>query len=278
MEMESNIIISRDGLQLNAGRWIPGEEKAILCIVHGIGEHFKRYTGLAEYFCSKGFVVFSYDQRGHGNSEGKRGHSASYSLLLDDVENLMKWARSLYPDLPLILYGHSWGGNIVANFIIKRKTKEISGAIISSAWFELKVNVSPILLKIAKLINNFFPSFTQNNRIDPDLLSKDNEVVNAYIQDPLVHSKITVGTYMQAIRQGNWAINNAHKVKTPTLIIHGTDDKITSWEASKQFAENAGTFATFKSWNGVKHEPHHDLEKADVIKYIYLWINQNIPV
>ncbi|MDQ3393384.1 MAG: lysophospholipase, partial [Bacteroidota bacterium] len=143
MNNEHLTLLSRDGLEIHARYWVPEKPNAIICIVHGIGEHSGRYNEMALYMCSRGFTVFANDQRGHGKSGGKRGHSPSYSLLLDDVETLMKWARSQYPDLPLYLYGHSWGGNIVANFILKRKTKEVSGSILSSPWLELQMSIAP---------------------------------------------------------------------------------------------------------------------------------------
>lgn len=276
--MENFYLIARDGQKIEAVSWIPDHEKAIVCIVHGIGEHYRRYNEMAEYLNTQGFAVFSYDQRGHGKTEGKRGHSPSYSLLLDDVENIMKHARSTYPDLPLFLYGHSWGGNIVANFLLKRKTREIVGAILSAPWLELKLTLSPLLLSFVKFINNIYPSFTQNNRVIPDLLSKNKEEVKAYMQDPLVHARISVATYLQAYNQGKWAIENAHTLKIPTLVIHGTDDEITSLDASKKFVENASSMATFKEWKGVKHEPHHDIEKQEVLQYLSSWLNENIPV
>lgn len=278
METENFYLEARDGKKIEAGCWIPENEKAIVCFVHGIGEHYRRYSEMAEYLNVQGFAVFAYDQRGHGKTEGKRGHSPSYSLLLDDVENIMKHARSIYPDLPMFLYGHSWGGNIVANFLLKRKTREIVGAILSAPWLELKLSISPLLLSVVKFINNIYPSFTQNNRVVPELLSKNPEEVKAYMQDPLVHARISVATYFQAYRQGKWAIENAHTLNTPTLIIHGTEDEITSFDASKKFAENAATMATFKALNGVKHEPHHDTEKMEVLQYISSWLKQKIPV
>lgn len=278
MEIENFYLIARDGQKIEAGCWVPENEKAIVCIVHGIGEHYGRYSEMAEHLCRQGFAVFAYDQRGHGKTEGKRGHSPSYSLLLDDVENIMKHARSIYPDLPLFLYGHSWGGNIVANFLLKRKTREIIGAILSSPWLELKVNLSPFLLSMVKFIHNIYPSLTQDNRVIPDLLSKNKEEVKAYVQDPLVHARISIGTYIQAYKQGKWAIENAHTLKIPTLVMHGTDDEITSFDASKEFVKNASSMANFKAWEGVKHEPHHDKEKQEVLQYISSWFNKNIPV
>lgn len=276
MKFENFTLTARDGLKINAGCWIPDETKAIFCIVHGIGEHLKRYSEMAEFLCSNGYAVFSFDHRGHGLSEGLRGHSPSYPLLLDDVENIMKYARSQYPELPLILYGHSWGGNLVANFILKRKTKEIFGAILSAPWLSLVTKLSPLHLSIAKIFNKFLPAILQDNKVVPEFLSKDTEVIKDYIQDPLVHRKISIGTFFQAFEQGIWALENAHKLKIPTLVMHGTQDMITSWETSKEFADNAGNYASFKTWEGVKHEPHHDLEKHNVLNYIANWSDKLI--
>ncbi|CAN5602123.1 alpha/beta hydrolase [soil metagenome] len=276
MEEENFDVIANDGLILQGRAWIPKQPKAMLCLVHGMGEHCRRYNNIITFLLSKNFAIFSYDQRGHGESAGKRGHFKSYTLLLEDVENILKKARCEFPDLPLFLYGHSWGGNIVANFILKRKSKEISGVILSAPWFRLNIYPNQLKVYLAKTIYKISPSVLTDNQIAADLLSKDPEVVKNYKNDPLVHPYISLNAYFQTEKAGNWALENASKINMPALLIHGAADEITSKEASQEFAEIAGNKAEIKIWKNVKHEPHNDLEKNEIFEFIFNWIQSKI--
>ena len=110
-------ILTKDRLHLKGKYWQPAEPKAALCIVHGLGDHMMRHAHVASYLCDNHIAVFLYDQRGHGTSDGKRGHMPSYNALLDDVEAVLKKAKEEHLEVPLFLYGHSMGGNIVYDLL-----------------------------------------------------------------------------------------------------------------------------------------------------------------
>ena len=272
MEIEQFNLTAKDSVELTATAWTSPDPKAVICIVHGLGEHSGRYQHVAEFFVENNISVFAFDLRGHGKSQGKRGHTPSHEILLDDVEEILKAARAEYNDLPLFIYGHSFGGNIVANYILIRNTNEISGAILSSSWLKAQIQPSALEFKVAKTINKIFPSFTQGSRFSSSMLTKDSTCNNAYENDPLVHRKMSVRLGLESYDAGLWAMDNSSLLKIPTLVWHGSVDEITSLDGSKQFAENAGSLASFKLWQGVKHEPHNDLEKEDVLNYLLEWI------
>lgn len=274
MEKDEFKLITPDGLELSVTSWVCPNPKAVFCIVHGLGEHSGRYHHVAEFLNENRISVFTFDLRGHGKSEGKRGHTSSYEILLDDVEELLKTARAEYNDLPMFLYGHSFGGNIVANYLLKRSTNELKGAIISSAWLKAQIQPSNLEFKLAKFMNNIFPSFTQGSRFSSTMLTKDQECNIAYEKDSLVHRQMSVRLGLESYDAGLWAITNASRIKIPTLVWHGSEDEITSVEASAEFANNAGELALFKLWKGVKHEPHNDLEKQEVLEYLLNWLEE----
>ena len=88
----------------------------VVCLIHGIGEYAGRFQRVAEYFNRAGIAVVSMDLRGHGRSEGKRGHCAPREEILKDIDSLIEYGKEFYPGLPIILYGHSMGGNIVLDY------------------------------------------------------------------------------------------------------------------------------------------------------------------
>lgn len=273
MTEEEFELVAKDGVILRGKYWVPeGEVKAVVCLVHGLGEHSGRYTYLAKIFYESGVAVFGFDLRGHGRSEGKRGHAQSYSLLLEDVESILKKARAEFNDSPLFLLGHSLGGNIAANYILRRSTRELAGAILSSPWLTLSLSLSPWQMKLLRFINNYFPSFSINTHLDPSLLTHDLEEERAFREDPLVHTRITVGNFVKCHQAGQWAIDHAEKLKIPALVLHGNDDKITGIKGSRQFAAKGGKKVQLKIWPGLRHEPHHEKRKDMVIHFLKEWI------
>lgn len=269
-------LTAKDGNSLHGSEWLVNAPKAAVCLVHGLGEHSGRYAHVAEFLNANQISFFAIDLRGHGHSEGKRGHTPSHEMLLDDVEELLMYARAEYNDTPLFLYGHSLGGNIVANYVLKKNTNELAGAIVSSPWLALAFEPPAFQIKLAKIFSSILPSLTQSNGLDVKYLTSDDSVNQAYKNDPLVHNKISTRLFTEAYREGLWALGNTHKNKIPLFILHGAEDKITSAEASKQFAESIGEHATYQSWEGIKHEPHNDIDKEEVMAMVLEWLNKHL--
>jgi acylglycerol lipase len=113
-------LTTSDNLQLNGAYFTPpGEINAAIVLIHGMGEHFGRYKLVIDFFTSIQYAVLTMDYRGHGTSQGKRGHIDSYEQLMDDTGLLVKKAYELFAHKPLIMYGHSLGGNIAANYVLR---------------------------------------------------------------------------------------------------------------------------------------------------------------
>lgn len=262
-----------DGINIYGKIWQTNMPvKAVICIMHGMGEHINRYNHVAEMFNSNGYAVIGCDQRGHGKSGGKRGHFPNFETFLNDVDTLLKQASKHFPDAKQILYGHSMGGNLVANYLLRRQPN-IAGAILSSPYFQLAFQPSAGKLRIGRLMKNIFPSLSMSSGLDANAISRDADEVKKYINDPLVHDKVSAKMGIEMIETGQWAIDNASKLNVPTLVYHGSEDKLTSFTASKSFAENAGKLVTFIPFEELYHETHNEPEKKEVFKKIILWLN-----
>ena len=272
MEPETFTIITNDGLELVGNWWQPkANPVGVVCLVHGLGEHQGRYQHVIEHL-GQHLAFFTYDQRGHGKSPGKRGHAKSFNHLMNDVESLLKIARREYNSLPIYLYGHSMGGNIVANYLLQKVTTELAGAILSSSFLKLAFEPPSWKLKLGQIMASLWPAFTQSNELDPSDLSTDPGVGKDYLADPLVHNKISAGLFFALLESGSWALNNVHLLKLPVLVMHGTSDPITSSGGSEKFAGKAGSLATLKLWEGMKHEIHNEIEKEQVLNYLKEWL------
>lgn len=263
-----------DNLKLFGHSWQPDTEapKASVALVHGMGEHIMRYDHWAEKFVNRGYAVTGMDHRGHGRSEGKHGHIHSYESLLQDVEMLIEKSLEFFPDKPVILYGHSLGGNIVLNHALIRKN--ISRYIVTSPWLQLSFKPSSIKLALAKTMKRILPGLLQPSGLNIGHISHDPEVVKAYENDPLVHDRISVRMFISAYTRGEWALANAGKLDRSVLLMHGGDDKITSAGASRRFAEKAGKYVELKIWEEMYHELHNEKIKDEVFEYIIDWLKK----
>ena len=274
MGIEKYELIS-NGSQLNCQAWIPETEpRGIICLVHGLGEHIGRYEEFAAFFTENAYAVFAFDLWGHGKSPGKRGHIKQYDWFLNDLESLLKIARREYNDTPIFLYGQSMGGNIISSFITRRNTSEVSGAVLSAPWLKLAFDPPAFKVKLAGFMRKIYPSFRENSNIDPALLSKDEQVIKAYDEDPLVQRKISANLFFSVVKSGVSVIDNAFKLTIPLLAIHGKSDQLTSWKATEQFVKNAGDKARVKLYENVLHEPHNDLERDEILQDVLNWMNE----
>ena len=275
--MNENIFdfTTTDGTSLKAVSWNKEESpKAILAIIHGHGEHKMRYKHVGEYFAENGYLVYAMDNRGHGDSSGKKGHSPSHDQLIDDVEQFLATIRSAHNDLPIILYGHSMGGNIVANYVLKRKTNELKGVILTSPMFKLAFDPPKWKITLGNMMANIWPSLIQPTGLETKHISTDLEEVKKYEQDPLIHDKMSAGLFTGLMEAADWAIDHASELALPTLIMHGTEDHIISHLGSKKFAENAGDKVSLKLWEGLYHELQNEKEKQKVMDYMLNWMEE----
>ena len=263
-----------EGQSFFAIEWSPdGEPKGGILLIHGLSEHAGRYRHVGSFFASAGYKSIVVDLRGHGKSFGKRGHFPSFDLIMDDISLFLAETKKHNPTLPIFLYGHSMGGNLVLNYLIRHKPP-LAGAVVTSPW--LRLNVKPPLFKIilASMVNNLFPSLTQPDGINPIYLSHDEEVGKKYRADPLVHSKISVRTFLEISLAGEYALKHAGLVTCPLLLMHGTSDSLTSFAASLEFSEKMKVDHTFKAWDGLFHELHNEFEKETILGFIHEWLDQ----
>ena len=266
---------TRDGLESYARGWTVEKPKAVICLLHGHGEHVNRYNHVGQAFNDAGFALQGFDLRGHGRSAGQRGHIPSYESLLNDISDFLADAQKRYPGLPLFIYGHSMGGNLVVNYVL-RYPQGLQGAIVTGPWLRLAFEPPALQLTLGKMMNTLAPSFSQASGLDQAAISRDPEVVRAYAADPLVHNKISARLFTAIHQSGLWALEHAANLKIPMLLMHGGADRITSTGASQEFVAAAGSLITLRIWDGGYHEIHNDLEKVRVIRSMTDWLNEHL--
>ena len=265
---------SKDGLKLFAQSWSPKKESvAVICLVHGLGEHSGRYAHMAAYLIERGFAVIAFDLCGHGRSEGQRGHVQSFETFMDDIDLLVEKAGDQFPGKQRFLYGHSLGGLLVLNYALRRKA-DLAGVIASGAGLKSEVQNQTFKVALSKMLGSVVPKLSMPSGLEANMISRDPEVVEAYVNDPLVHDRATVGLAKNSFEAISWVYENASNFDIPLLLMQGAEDKITFPEGSEEFADLVQCECTLKSWPGLYHELHNEPEKEQVFEYLVEWLNK----
>ena len=276
MAHQTALIKSSDDINLFYQVWKPDQvTNCVICLVHGIGEHSSRYDKWAKRFATNNIAVLAFDQRGHGQSEGKRGVIPSYDTLLDDIDLLLVKCEALFPDIPLILYGHSMGGGEVLTHLHKRKSS-YTAVISTSPWLIAQQSPPKFIIPLIQFFAKLFPNLSLKTKLNADLLSHDKNVAEDYLNDQLVHPWVSFRLFYQAYRAGYDLLNSSLSVKKPLLLLHGTSDQITSCKASRQYATNAGELCQFHVFENAFHEIQNEFCKDEAFTLILSWIRKNV--
>jgi len=253
----------------------PGENiRAAIILVHGLGEHVQRYSHWVDRLNEKGFGFVGVDLPGHGRSDGKKGNLNSYLPADEMLDLLIAEHKKTFPGIPVFLYGHSLGGGIVLQYILHKNPK-INGAVVTSPWLRLSFEPDKMKLLLARVMKSLLPSLIQPSGLVVSHISHDQKVVDAYIADPLIHDKISAGLFYSTVTAGEYSLHHAEELKIPLLLMHGSDDQITSPQGSHDFASKT-KMAELKIWDRGYHELHNELFKDDVFSYIVNWLEKQI--
>jgi alpha-beta hydrolase superfamily lysophospholipase len=269
--MEKFFWLNTQGMNLFAAHWPVETPIAVIALVHGQGEHIGRYAHLAEWFNQRGIAIVGYDQQGHGRSEGKRGHAKNLDTLLDDIGLLIEKARELYPNAPLFLYGHSMGGGLVLNFATRRNPN-LAGLIATSPWIRLSFEAPAIKVIAGKILRRFMPTLTLPTGLAAHFISHDESVVEAYKSDPLVHDQLSAAAGIALLEASEWINSWSGALKMPLLLQHGSEDRITSATATREFSERAKGDITYREWPGLYHEIHNEKEQEEMFAHTLQWM------
>ncbi|SAL94951.1 hypothetical protein [Absidia glauca] len=277
-------ITAKDGQKLYTMSWQLSAPRARLLLVHGFGDHCSRYDELARGLVANGIETHGYDQRGWGET-GKKdqsfGNNQGYDTALGDINEAIH--RIKKDNVPLFVLGHSMGGGLVLNYFARGEhdgVAKITGAIASAPLVTLVEPVHPIKYHSLKLVSMVMPSFGIHVELKASDMSHDEERVEGYKTDPLVHNFTTIGTARGFLEAGNSLLKIGSKISVPILFSHGDADAINLYASSKKVYEMAASSdKEFKTWDGLYHELHNERqpERSQVIEYYSNWINQRIP-
>ncbi|MFC1951490.1 alpha/beta hydrolase [Chloroflexota bacterium] len=273
MKHISGKLKGQESLNLFYQGYLPaGRPKAVLLILHGLAEHSGRYMNVVDYFVPKGYAIYGFDQRGHGQSEGMQGYVEKFSYYTDDTRTFFEMLRSKHPDEKFFIVGHSVGGTIAIIYSIYHQN-EFDGLILSGATIKPGSSLSPVKIMLARLLSLLAPKMGVDV-IDTSAISQTRAVVDAYVNDPLVyHGKIRARLGTELINTMQMLPNQLPAIRLPILIMSGTTDRLSNPEGSRLLYESVGSRdRTIKYYNGFYHEIFNEPGRDQVFSDMDDWL------
>jgi alpha-beta hydrolase superfamily lysophospholipase len=256
--------------------WAPAEPRAVLLLAHGLAEHSGRYGDFASFFADAGIATYALDFPGHGRSDGKRGHVRDFQEYTEALGALLSLAREAHPDIPFVLFGHSMGGLIAADFLLQHQS-EFVAAVLTGAAIQSPQQPSSIVLLINRVIASVMPRLGVL-RMDASGISRDPQVISDYENDPLVYrGKATAGLVTALFSAMKRVVENATSIRLPMLITHGSVDSLTAVEGSELLHDSISSGdKKIVIYDGLYHEILNEPERKNVMADILEWLETRI--
>lgn len=271
-----HFVTARDGLRLFARERVRADARANLAFIHGFAEHSGRYGHTFEHFLDKGFSCFGIDVRGHGKSDGRRGHVERFEHYFLDVDALLARVKATAPQLPTVIVGHSHGGLISLLYALREKPGVVA-YVLSAPFLKLKLQVPAWKTGMAGLLSHVWPALPMGNELDPADLMRDPEMIAAHRADPLVLHVATPRWFTEATNAQRSVFSAASQLRQPLLLLQGSADRAVDAEATRHLFQLAGSKdKTLKWYPGLFHELFNEPERASVFADMESWLEPRI--
>jgi alpha-beta hydrolase superfamily lysophospholipase len=264
------------GRQIFWQSWQARTPDGIVVIVHGASEHSDRYAHVARRLVDEGYAVYASDHQGHGRSEGPRALVRRMADAVSDLDQLVVLAQGEHPEVPLFMLGHSMGGTVALRYTLAHQD-HLSGLILSGPLAALEAAPAPMRLA-GRILSALVPTLPLVS-IDASLVSRDPEVVRAYVADPLVHhGRLPARTVAELAAAIDAFPGDVGAIRIPTLILYGTADRLCPPAGSQMLSQRIGADdIEVKAYQGLYHEILNEPEREVVLSDICAWLSAHRP-
>ena len=249
--------------------------RGVVLLSHGYAEHVDRYLPFMRHLAGRGVAVVGVDHRGHGRSEGPRGHARDFDEFVADLRVLADHAEAWWPGSPRVLFGHSMGGVIGFLYLLRHPTTVRAGAL-SGPAFRVFAPGPAWQLRLARALGRWFPRLPFKSGLDEAALSRDPAVGKAYVADPLVHRRATAG-FIRAFGQAQErAFTGAPSLQVPVLILQGDADRLVDPAGAREMAARLPASGEVELLPGYYHEllNEPEPERARVVERLDRWFER----
>jgi alpha-beta hydrolase superfamily lysophospholipase len=279
---------SADGRKLVAYRWAADQNQTgagVVVLVHGMGEHLRRYDHVASALSARGFEVYGHDHRGHGASlarnhePGELGPNG-WSALVDDLNLVIAQAKSDHPRRRVAMVAHSMGSFATQQFLLDHGADVDAVALTGTAALDL---LEPALDLSNDLDLSTFNASFQPARTDFDWLSRDESIVDAYLSDPLcgfgIDAASTKDMFAGARRLADPAEVARMPHDLPIYVAVGSKDPVNGgltllWALVDRYRAAGLTDVTVRVYDDGRHEILNEINRAEVIDDLLQWLQR----
>ena len=264
------------GVRVYRQCWLPdGDPKAVLLVVHGLGEHCGRYTNVVNHLVPLGYALYGLDHVGHGKSDGAREYVERFEDFTDTLDIYRGMVTQAQPAKRLVLYGHSLGGLISTTYLLDHQAG-LAGAVLSAPLSRVPDHVSAMTITMGRVLSRLLPK-AGVLPLDAAAVSRDPAVVQAYMDDPLVfHGKTPARLAAEIMRAMQRVTAEAGKITLPVMIFQGSADRLDPGDARFLYDTVSSADKTLKVYEGLYHETHNEPECAMVLHDIEVWLEAHV--
>jgi acylglycerol lipase len=266
-----------EGGTLHLEHFLPeGAPQGTVVFVHGFDAHCARYRHVGAALAQAGFAATLFDCRGHGRSQGRRGHIDRFTTYDADLAAVATAARAVTPGAALSLMGHSQGGLVVLDAVL-REMVHPDRMILAAPWLGLVMAVPWWKRAASPLFARIWPTLTMDNGLQAGDISRNPEAVQSRDTDPLIHH-VASARWFEEVRATQQRIRTAApSLKVPTLVLVAGQDKIVSSAATMTFAQAAGPAVATRRYEALYHELFLEPEQAQVMSDVLAWLRAPVP-
>ncbi len=247
-----------------------GAQRAALILLHGWGEHAAPYAEAADWLAARGIGVWAVDQRGHGRSQGRRGHIERFSQYLSDVAALRRFVGA-QASVPQLLLGVSFGGFITLRYL-ETAPDDLAGAVAVVPYVRLARRPAAWKVGLARLLGDVLPVLPVSTGIAWSDTTRNEAVVRAFVADPLAHQRMTPRAWQEAQRALAVLHAECDRIGVPVLFLLAGDDRIVSTAAAEAFARRLHAPVTLRTYASMYHnlfyEPGREAVFADLARWL----------
>lgn len=269
--MEHLFLKSKDSTRLHVTRHDPeGDARGDILISHGLAEHQARYDLVTSFLNKRGWRVWFLELRGHGDSEGTRGHVDSWDLYHQDITALL-----VHVAAPAFILAHSMGGLVaLGKALDKRQPALIRGIVLTNPLLGVAVRAPTWKTSLAGMLSKILPKLPIGNELEPSLLCHDTDIVEAYRKDPKVFKTVTPRWFTEMNKELARVMESAPEGRVPLFMITSEQDRICNPAEARRFTQ---------AWGGPKEHLHlpdlyHEIlnepgKKHEVMEHIGSWLD-----
>jgi alpha-beta hydrolase superfamily lysophospholipase len=265
------------GINIYYQGWLPeGDVKAVLLIVHGLGEHSGRYMNVVNYFLPLGYAIYGLDHIGHGKSGGEREIVQQFDDFTITLKTFFQMVVEWQTDKPIFVVGHSMGGAITSSYLLDHQA-DFRGAIISAPAVKVGDDISPMILTVGKILSKIAPKMGLL-ALDVNTISRDPDVVKAYANDPLVfHDKTPARLAAEMLSAMQRITAEAEKITLPFIVLQGSSDSLVDPAGAQMLYDKASSLdKTIKIYDGLYHEIFNEPERDQVLRDVENWLEDQL--